>query len=74
MSRQKMKRREQKTVVTVYFMLRHFKLMSQYRTRMKDKKFCRDQEIYVATEFRVAKNDKLVCNKVSMSRHKTLMS
>ena len=52
MSRQKMNRREQKIVAKVYFMLRHFKLMSQHRERLKDKKFCCDKEIYVATEFR----------------------
>ena len=47
-----MKMREQKTVVTLYFMLRHFKLMLQHRARLKDKKFCRDKETYVVTEFR----------------------
>ena len=37
---------------TVYFMLRHCKLMSQHKARLKDKKFCRDKEIYVATFFK----------------------
>ena len=54
-SRQKMKMREQKTITTVYFMLQHFKLMSQYRARLKDKKFCHNKEIYVAIEFRSSK-------------------
>ena len=35
---------------------------------------CRDKEIYVSTEFRAAENDKVCCNKVIMSRHKTLIS
>ena len=30
-------------------------------------KDCRNKEIYVATEFRTVKNDKLCCNKVFMS-------
>ena len=81
MSRQKMKRREQKTVTTVDYMLPHIKLMSQYRARLKDKKFCCDINCFVATKKFMSRqnsedveNDKLCCNKAFMSRHKTLMS
>ena len=35
---------------------------------------CHDKEIYVATKFRAAENDKVCCNKICMSRHKTVMS
>ena len=31
---------------------------------------CHDKEIYVATKFRGAENDKVCCNKICMSRHK----
>ena len=44
MLRPKMKMKEQKIVVIVYFMSQHFKLMSQYRAKLKDKKFCRDKK------------------------------
>ena len=39
----------------VYFMSRHCKLMSQHKARLKDKKFCRDKEIYVTTFFKSKK-------------------
>ena len=49
MSRHKNKRKEKNTVAIVYFMLRHLKLMSQYKARLKNKKFCCDKKIYVMT-------------------------
>ena len=70
-----MKRREQKIVAIIYFMLQHFKLMLQHRAWLEDKKLCRDKEIYVSTKFRSTRNEKLCCNKIfCMLRHKTLMS
>ena len=34
--------------------------MSQNRARLKDKKFCRDKEIYVAIEFRSSRKSQVV--------------
>ena len=45
-------RTKQKTISIMYFMLQHFNLMSQHRARLKDKKFCRDKEIYIVIEFK----------------------
>ena len=58
----------------MYFMSRHFKTMLQHKTKLKGKKLCWDKEILCRDILQKKQRMKRRCNKVFMSRIKTLMS
>ena len=55
-------------------MSRHFKIMSGHKTKLEGEKLCQDKEILCRDIFLEQQIMKRCCNKVFMSRHKTLMS